>query len=357
MRPAAGDADYAVVRPTEEECEHAVRIRRMLTGRLLADGLAAVVRLGVPDLLADGPRSAAWLAQRCGAHEPSLRRVLRGLATFDVFLEQRPDVFELTALGWTLCTHAPGSAQATALLSGDIGAACADLDATIRTGRAPLRSAGGAGFADLLRADPALRRRFDTSAAAALSLHIDGVLATLDLPPGGTVVDLGGRDATFLSYLLTTDPTLRGILLDRPEVAERAADRLARAGLAGRCEVRAGDFFDRVPGRGDVYVLRSILHNWDDERVRALLRACRRAIPAGARLIVLDLFAAEAGHSDPGYRATALADLYMLGMFGDCGRERTASQLAVLLSQAGFRVVRMSRLTSGLGTLEATPAG
>src|SRR5207244_1888279 len=133
-------------------------------------------------------------------------------------------------------------------------------------------------------------------------------------PSTATVVDVGGGDGMFLARLLLTYPHLRGILFDLPGPVPLAAERFAAAGVADRCELRSGDFFEEVPSNGDVYLLSHILHDWNDERASQILRACARAMDRNARLMVIDLVVSEDGSLDPGYRTATLLDLYMLSL-------------------------------------------
>jgi hypothetical protein len=281
---------------TEEERANAVRMRAMLTGRLLSDGLCTVVQLGIPPLLEGGPRPVDWLACRSGADESSLRRTLRSLAAFDVFVEPADGVFELTALGRTLCPDTSGSAAATVeLLAGLAAGLLGRLTAAVRDGAPP---------PDRLCAEATVR----AIAGIDRSLSTAEALSTLDLPVGGRLVEL--------------DPDTPGI-----------------------------------PDGADVYLLAHVLRSCTDQRAEKLLRACRGAVPAKARLVVVELLAAERGRSDPGYRAASLMDLLLLAAVGSGGRERPASELCRLLDRAGFTVIRVNRLADGAGALEAVPTG
>ncbi|SHG69801.1 methyltransferase [Streptoalloteichus hindustanus] len=344
-----------------DDLDLAGRMREMLFSHLVSRCLCAVAHLDVPDLLADGALPVAELATRTGAHPAALRRVLRALVLFEVFTEPAPDVFALTPLGATLRRDAPASARPSALLVGGVvGTAWNELPRSVRTGQPAFEEAFGAGFFDYLERRPEVRAVFARSQAEGLALELDEILAHVDLPEHGLLVDVGGGDGAFLTAVLATRPGVTGIVLDLPETAALAARRIAERGLAGRCAARAGDFFRAVPPGGDLYLLSHVLHDWSDADAVALLRVCAKAMPAHATLLVIDLVAAEstaAGTADAGYRYAALLDLYMLSLFGgDGGRERTAGEITDLLRAAGLVDVRVRRLPSGVGVVTARRA-
>ncbi|MGH3388265.1 MAG: methyltransferase [Actinomadura sp.] len=334
----------------------AVAMREALYGQLLSRALCTVAKLGIPGLLGDGPRSAESLADSVRANPASLRRVLRALTAFDVFTEHEGGTFGLTPFGATLRADAPMSALPTALLAGaEVGAAWNELEDVVRTGKPAFPELFGQDFFDYLQANPELRGVLDRSQAEGMALEIDELIACLDVTGRRTVVDVGGGDGALLAHLLSADPQLRGALVDLPSVVAVARDRLARRGLADRCDFVAGDFFeDVIPGGGDLYLLRNILHNWSDERCVALLRNCRGRMPEDATLAVVDMVAAEPTATASAQRMTGLMDLYMMCLFG-AGRERGTGEFAELLDRAGFAVSRVSVLSMAVAVVEATP--
>lgn len=347
-----------VALPDAEQAQHALRMRELIYGHLRSRALCAMAELGVADQLAEQPLPAAELARRTGADPALLARLLHALAAFGALRTATapggPE-FALTPLGATLRTDAPGSALPTALLvARTVAPAWELLTEVVRTGRPAFADVFGEDFFARLGGDADLRAVFDRSQETGLALELAALLDAVDFSGPLTVVDVGGGDAALLTGLLAAHPELRGVLVDLAEALEPAALRLVGTGLAERCELRAGDFFQPLPAGADRYVLRHILHDWDDGSCRALLRNCRAAMGPTARLVVVDHLAD--GEGTGGDRWGAVMDLYMMSLFGG-GRERTREELTALLRDAGFDTVRVTALPGGTGVFEARVTG
>ncbi|GLW65157.1 methyltransferase [Actinomadura rubrobrunea] len=331
-----------------------ILIRHMIFGRLLSQAVCAAAELGLPELLAGGRRTAAQLAAACGAEPQRLRRLLRALAAHGVFAAHPDGTFGPTPLSDALRADAHGSALPTALLAREaVGAAWDGLLGTVRGGRPAFDAVHGRPFFDSLADEPHLRELFDRSQAHDLELEIDQILAAIDLSGRRVLVDVGGGDGAMLVRLLSAAPSARGVLLDTAEAAERARPRIAAAGLDGRCSVVAGDFFASVPAGGDLYLLRQILHDWDDARCVELLRVCRAAMGPHARLMIIEREAGPSGPADSNTRFAALMDLYMMSVLD--GAERSVQEFQALLDQAGFTVAAVHRLECAVIVIEAAP--
>nr|AHE14550.1 putative O-methyltransferase [uncultured bacterium] len=328
-------------------------MRRLLLGRLVSSALSVAAQLRVADLLADGPRTAEELAVTTGTQAPALCRVLRTLAAFDVLAEDPDGRFALTPLGETLRSDVPGTAWPTALLAaGEIGQAWDGLLDTVRTGKPAFDRMFGTDVFTYFGAQPELRATFYASQAADLEVTLTE-LDAIDVTAHRTVVDVGGGDGALLAHLLAAAPQARGVLLDSPAVVAEAQARMAAAGLSDRCEVVAGDFFTAIPGDGDLYLMRDVLHDWPDERCVQLLRTCHRAMPDTATLAVIERVADPDLSAGADAQLTALMDLYMLAVLD--GRERSREELERLLTGAGFAVGSWHRLSRGTALVEATP--
>lgn len=328
----------------------ALEMRRMLYGHLLSRSLSAAAALGLPDQLADGPKSAEHLAGRVESHPSSLRRLLRALTAFGVFVERADRTFELTPLGETLRSDVKASAHPTALLLGStVGRAWNELLTTVRTGRPAFPEVFGTDFFSYLDREPAVRAVFDRSQAEGLSLELDEILAAVDFSAHPTIVDVGGGDGALLAHVLSTHPTCRGVLLDLPAVVPRARERLASVGLLDRCELRAGDFLDAVPPGGNLYVLRHILHDWDDQHSISILRACRHAMAGDSALLIIERIADDRASTDPVAQMTAFMDLYMMSLFES--RERTRDEFVRLLEATGLALRTVRSLPSRLAAV------
>ncbi|MBZ4320864.1 SAM-dependent methyltransferase [Streptomyces sp. SCA2-4] len=318
-------------------------------GHIHASALRAVVVHGIPDLLADGPRTADDLAARSGTETEPLRRVLRLLAARGIFHDHGDGTFGLAEDGQELRADVPGSQRAAVLLFTDemFRRSAEGLPDTVRTGRTGFDAAYGVPFFDHLSSEPEKGRLFD---AAMTSLAPDEANQRLaracPFPDGGTVVDVAGGRGGLLRAVLTEHPGLTGVLFDRPETV--AGHLLDTGELTGRWRVEAGDVFTSVPDGGDVYLLKHILHDWPDEDCLRILTTIRRAMSLGARLLVIDAVLPADGSPHP---AVAL-DVVMLMTLQ--GRERTAPEFEDLLARTGFRLDRVVRTPSLTSVLEAT---
>ncbi len=328
---------------------------RLANGAAAAQAVAVAARLGLADLLAEGPRRAEDLAAAAGAHAPSLRRRLRALAALGVAAEEVDGRFGLGPLGGPLRSGVPGSVRDLVLLFGhpDFWATWGALEHSVRTGGTAVEHLLGAETTfERYAADPGFGAVFDAGMAVLAERGAAAVLAAWPFPEEGLLVDVGGGQGALLAAVLRARPRLRGVVLDLPGVAERAARALREAGLGGRARAAGGDMFSGVPGGADLYVLKSVLHDWEDDRAAAVLRSCRAAMTrAGARLLVVERVMPERTAPGPAAVAHAVGDLMMLTRAG--GRERTAAEFAALLAGAGLRLARAVPTGSHYTVLEA----
>jgi hypothetical protein len=246
------------------------KVLGMLSASVPAQCCYALAKLGVPDLLAAGPRPVAELAAECGADPRVLQRMLRALAALGLFRHAGPEGYALTSAGELLRADVPGSLRQTAIMHGEaVFRSFAEIMHTVHTGQPAFEKVHGQPFYDYLAEHP------DTAAVFADAMGSEPVPAVLtgyDLTGVGTLVDVGGGNGGLLAEVLAAHPGIRGVLLELPDSVAAASTRLAAAGLADRVELVAGSFFDVVPTGGDVYVLARVLHNWTDEHAETILR-------------------------------------------------------------------------------------
>lgn len=332
---------------------------RLATAYQASRALHVALRLGLPDLLASGPRSAEDLARDTGAHGASLRRLLRALAAYGVFREGAGGRFALGPLGSTLRAGSAGSVRDLALMWGDddYWTTWGELERCVCTGRTA---------ADLLfGAEDAFRRyasdaRFGAVFNAGMTVlsatTAAAVVATYDFPTTGLVVDIGGGRGRLIADILGARPGLRGVLLDLPTVVEGAPQLLAHAGVADRCEVVGGDMFAGVPAGGDLYVLSRVVDSFDDARAVAVLANCHGAMGAGGRLLLVEpVLPARIEAAAPlAVQEDMLMDLTMLVRTG--GRERTEAEYRAFLAVAGMRLERVVPTGASVSLIEAVPA-
>jgi hypothetical protein len=306
------------------------RLWNIVRGAMAAKALGIAADLGLADALADGPRPASELAAETGVDPDGLQRLLRALASDGVFSEQEPGVFANSELSEPLRRDHPDRWHEFAHFFGGLWyQAVGETDAAVRTGEATFPRIFGTDYWSWLAEHPEEGAAFNRAMAGARK-HAEA-LAKLEWREGETVADLGGGCGVLLVDLLRRRPELRGILFDLPETAREAEAHIAEAGLADRCEVVAGSFFQQVPS-ADAFVLSTVLHDWDDERVSAILRVVRAAATTHARLLISEAVIPRG--NDP--HGGKWLDLLMLVLAG--GRERTAEEWQALLERAGFRI-------------------
>ena len=243
---------------------------QLATGHYVSHAIYAAAKLGIADLLGTGPQRCDDLAKATGTHAPALRRVLRLLASAGVFAETEDGRFELTPVGSCL-QSGPGSFRPVALLftSPGVRAAWGDLLHSVRTGEPALNHVFGMGSFEYFAQHPEEAAVFDEAMGAFTAMVAIAVAAAYDFSRFGTIIDVGGGEGALLAGILRANPALRGVVFDMPRVAEGANETIAAAGLGDRCEFVGGDFFEAVPGGGDAYILKHVIHDWDDERAPA----------------------------------------------------------------------------------------
>jgi hypothetical protein len=329
------------------------RLLGVLCATWTAQACSVFAVLGLPDRMAAGARTTAELAAAADLDPGALQRLLAALADAGVLRQTAADRFELSQMGDYLRSDVPGSVHATAVLYGaEVYRSFGGLLDTVRTGRPAFTDRFDQPFYEYLGGNPGLAATFN----AAMSVAPEPPPPAADLFDGArTVVDVGGGDGGLLAEALGRRPEQHGVLVELPEAAARARDRLAEAGVLDRVRIAAGSFFDHVPADGDLYVLRRVLHNWNDENACRVLARVRAAMPAGARLLVLEELlsaAPEASSASAGAWAAPrnrTVDLLMLVLME--GRDRTAEEYTTLLLDSGFAVKSVTP-----GAIEAVPA-
>src|ERR1051325_3472998 len=303
---------------------------QMAIGHHLSRALHLAAKLGVADLLKDGARRAEELAEATDAHARSLLRGLGFLASVGVFEEREDGRFALTALGECLRADLPGSSRAMVLLFAGIGIqdSWKELEWCVRTGEPAYRKRGATDpFAEMAK-DPAQAANFDAAMADFTKMTAVAVAAAYDFTAFRTIVDGGGGNGALLLGILRATPRLEGIVFDRTDVVARAEKEIAASGLGDRCRAAGGDFFVEVPNGADAYVLKHVIHDWDDARARTILANCRRAMPRDGRLLLVEgVYPARIDGSLES-RGAAANDLNMLVSTG--GGQRAGTEVRSL---------------------------
>ena len=330
------------------------RLLRLINASWTTQALGVVTALGVPDFLGSEPRSAFDLARAARCDAPSLLRLLRALTSIDVLRELEDGRFALTGLGSLLRPDVAGSLAAWAVFSSTQSwSTWQQLEQSVRTGSSVRKQATGVDGFLHLDLDPVGARLFHRAMVALTEPVADAFARGVKLAAGSVVVDVGGGYGQLIAKVLARQQTLRGVVFDLPHAIAVAGKMLEGAGVADRCRLLAGDFFEGVPDNADAYLLKSVLHDWDDAAVAVILRNCRRSMREGAALFIIERIAPERYACESRDQDVARSDLNMLVATG--GRERTAAQYQALLDAAGLQVKRSLPLYESFSAIEAAP--
>jgi hypothetical protein len=315
-------------------------------GIIAAQAIHVAAKLRIPDLLAPGPKTIAELAAGCGAHPPTLDRLLRALSTLGMFVRTPDGRFTNTPLTEVLRTDHPQSQRDAALFlpAPFLWRPLGELQESVRTGEASFERIFGQRFFQYLATHPDDAAVFNAVMTQGVAWTTPALLAAYDFSRFDRLVDVGGGEGALLRDLLSATPALRGVLFDLPQVVARAP-RILTGGVAARCEIIGGDFFDSVPEGGDVYLLKGVIHDWPDEDAARILRNTRRAIHQGGILLLIERIV------DSAARPAGVMELLML-VIG--GRERTESEFRSLLAATGFALTRII-LIEGSSLIECHP--
>ena len=326
-------------------------LRQMIAGFQVSQALYVAAKLGIADLLANGPRGVKDLAETTETDAPTLYRVLRGLASLGVFAEDDAECFGLTPLAEHLRSDAPGSQRANAVLlcGPSFWSSWGDLLTTVKTGETAFPRVHGMDRWDYLVRHPEESAVFDAAMTGITAIQSTVVAGGYDFSQFGVLADVGGGQGLLLATILAANPSMRGILFDQPQVVAGAPELLARAGVAERCDIVAGDFFESIPSGADAYLLKSVIHDWDDELAVAILRTCRAAISDGGKLLLAELVLKPGNEPD----RAKLTDLNMMVMNG--GRERTTDDFGRLFTAAGFLLSEVTPKLGEFSVIEGVP--
>ena len=323
---------------------------KLIAAPWISRSIYVFVKLGVADLLSNGVHDFQEIVEKVEADPEALYRLLQGLVSTGLLTESQPGTFALTKLGECLKPGAPGALRSWALLWGEeYHHAWGELLEAVRTGTTAFDRAHGANLYEYLDSNPETARTYNEAMTGLAELVYPAVVAAYDFSRSRQVVDIGGGRGTLIASILAANPNLKGILFDQPTVVSKASTVLEAHGVAERCEIVKGDFFDKVPTGADTYVLSNILHNWDDERAAAILQNCRRAIAEGGRILIVETVLS--GKNEPSL--ARVHDLSMLVLTR--GRERTEDEFSTLLDHSGFELKRVIPVQPMTCIVEAVP--
>jgi hypothetical protein len=316
--------------------EAAGRLRALILGYVVSRAVQVAAELDVASHLRNGGKDGVELAALCGAHAPTLSRLMRMLISIGVFVENNGH-FANNALSELLRSDVPHSMRAWARMFGSDShwLAAQALLHSVQTGESAFQHVFKEELFNHLSRHPEKARLFDEAMVSGSELMNRAILDAYDFSAFTTLVDIAGGYGSTLCAVLTRHPNLKGTLFDLPHVVAKAEEFVALKGLRARCSMVGGSFLESVPSGADAYFMKHIVHDWDDERCLQLLRNCHKAMPARAKLLVCEKVLPETN----GAPNTRILDMVML-LNTPGGRERTELEYRELFQKAGFRLMR-----------------
>lgn len=331
------------------------QLYQLASAHYVSQAVYVVARLGIADHLAGGARTAEELAQVTETHAPSLRRVLRLVAAYGVLSEDADGGFGLTPMGEALRSGPGSAAAAVQLFAGPSQwATWGDLLGSVRTGEPSFERVHGMAAFDYFADHPDEATVFDAAMTSFTRMVALAVRVAYDFSSVPRLIDVGGGEGSLLTGILADNARCSGTVFDLPRLEAPARANIDGAGLAARCDFIGGDFFKSVPGGYDAYLLKHVIHDWNDEAAVQILRTIRGAIGADARVLIVESIYPERIDDSDASRGAARNDCNMLVATG--GRQRTEGEFRALYEAAGFRLARIVPAGAISSILEATPA-
>jgi hypothetical protein len=333
--------------PETNELPPQAVLMQMLTGYWVSQLIYVAAKLGIADLLKGGPKTREELAEATNTHAPTLYRLLRALASVGIFAEDEDKRFALTPLAATLQTEL-GSMRGMVLHLGEPASwrAWGELLYSVQTGKTAFPQANGAEIFQYYQEHSESSEPFNEAMTDFSQVAIPAIIKGYDFSSIGKLVDVGGGHGSLLTAILKANPEMEGVAFDLAPAVEGAKQRIEAEGLTERCEAVAGDFFESVPAGGDAYIMKHIIHDWDDERSISILKNCHRAMKDEGKLLLVEFVIAPGNEPSLG----KLMDINMLILPG--GQERTEAEYRELFAAAGFKLTRIVPTESPISVIE-----
>lgn len=329
-----------------------VALLDLALGSMITQAIYVAAELGIADLLSDGPLPAEEIARKVNAHPEATYRLLRLLASHEIFVEEGDGQFRLSPMADALRADSPMSMRGIAILMGHPThwEDWSHFVDSVRTGEPAIPKLRGMNEFEYLDANPEYATVFYQGMGSLSNLETYPIVEGYDFSQFGTIVDVGGGSGGLLAAILQRATTSRGVLFDARAAASGAESVLAEAGVADRCTIASGGLFDPVPTGGDAYLLKHIVHDWPDGKAVEILRNVRQAVGADGRLLLAEFVPP----TDNEPHAGKLVDLWLMLLVG--GKERTTAQYSELLADAGFTLDRVVPTLSPISIVEARPS-
>jgi O-methyltransferase/methyltransferase family protein len=351
LRP--GDWSAAQVKPETGDIKPNLQppaLFQMVTGYWLSQAIYVAAKLGLADLLKDGPKSCATLAAATGADEQSLLRLMRALSSAGVFVRLKDYQFATSTVGESLQSNVPGSLRAMVMTIGEIHyQAWGNLLHSVHSGSPAFAKTFGTGLFDYLQHNPESADTFNNGMTDLASMLAYAVLMAYDFSGISSIIDIGGGQGRFLRTVLELNPEMKGTVFDTQSTTERAKHCIRGNNCGGRYSTISGNFFDSVPEGADAYVLCGVIHDWDNDYSIKILKNCRKAMMTHGRLLLVEMVVPEKDANC----FSSLLDLNMLVMTG--GRERTQSEFCALLDAADYKLTKVVPTLAPQSVIEAIP--
>ena len=322
----------------------------LLYGYMLHQCLYVVVKLGIPDCLESDEKSIAELAILTDSQPDALYRVMRCLSQYDIFNEHDNKIFSQTDISKKLLTNIEISSRDYLLLCSEIlfnASTC--LLESIKTGKVAFDCYYGMNFWDYLQTNPDKSILFNNAMEKGFGDSTPAIFAAYDFSPFKFIIDVGGGNGQLVLNILKNNPTAKGLIFDLKQLEESAVNNIKLQQLSDRCTFQHGDFFKNIPHHGDAYLLRVILHDWNDDKALSILKKCRETMSLGSRLIIIERIICD----DENKNSTYLGDINMLITIG--GKERTEDEFKKLFNEAGFNLNKLTLTKSAFSILECEP--
>jgi O-methyltransferase domain/Dimerisation domain len=322
-------------------------LTQMILGYVTSKAIHVATKLNIADLIAaQGPMNCSGLAKKTGAHEESLHRLLRALASVEIFQEDSEGKFSLTPMAECLKEDSPDSLKAMSLSTGAaFYKAYEEFLYSIQTGDGGLKKALGMPIFDYLTNNPEEGKIFDRMMTDFHGDETAPMVGTYNFSDFKTIVDVGGGNGSVISAVIKNNPGVSGVLFDLPDVINRSRENIAAWGLSDRIKLDTGSFFESVSGGGDAYILRHIIHDWSDSDAVTILSNCRKAMNPGGKVLVVEAVIPKGNDPNP----FKWLDLTML-MIG--GKERTEEQFKDIFTKAGLKLARIVPFTPVMNVVE-----
>ncbi|MBD2178854.1 methyltransferase [Pseudanabaena sp. FACHB-1998] len=330
-----------------------IQLMQMMTGYWVSQCIYVAAKLGVADRLIEAPQTYQAIADSTNTNASALYRVLRALASIGIFTETESGTFAMTPLAEYLRSDNPQSLQSTAIMLGDPEhyQAWGDLLHSVKTGEPAFDHRFGKGVFEYFGSNPDAALVFEKSMNNFSAMELRAIAPAYDFSEFKTLVDVGGGYGELLAEILQKCPHSKGILFDEKYVIDHAYSTLEKHGIADRCECLSGSFFDAVPTGGDAYLLKHIVHDWDDERAIKILQTCQKAMSEQSKILVIEQVVPAANLP----AAAKMLDINMLVMCPG-GKERTEAEFQSIFEQAGLKLLRIVPTAEDIHIVEGCKA-